>query len=131
MYDKYSMKAEEFIDHQQILDTLAFADEHKRDAALIDQIIEKARQRKGLDHREASVLLACELEDRNEQIFALAEQIKKDFYGNRIVMFAPRLSSGRLWPGLRKMPRSASIRTPRICSVTQPGRKRIWNSWSR
>ena len=89
MYDKYSMKAEEFIDHQQILDTLAFADEHKRDAALIDQIIEKARQRKGLDHREASVLLACELEDRNEQIFALAEQIKKDFYGNRIVMFAP------------------------------------------
>lgn len=89
MYDKYSMKAEEFIDHQQILDTLAFADEHKRDAALIDQIIGKARQRKGLDHREASVLLACELEDRNEQIFALAEQIKKDFYGNRIVMFAP------------------------------------------
>jgi 2-iminoacetate synthase len=83
------MKAEEFIDHQQILDTLAFADEHKRDAALIDQIIGKARQRKGLDHREASVLLACELEDRNEQIFALAEQIKKDFYGNRIVMFAP------------------------------------------
>ena len=89
MYDKYSMKAEEFIDHQQILDTLAFADEHKRDAALIDQIIGKARQRKGLDHREASVILACELEDRNEQIFALAEQIKKDFYGNRIVMFAP------------------------------------------
>jgi 2-iminoacetate synthase len=83
------MKAEEFIDHQEILDTLAYADAHKTDAALIDQIIEKAKQRKGLSHREASVLLACELEEKNQEIYALAEQIKKDFYGNRIVMFAP------------------------------------------
>ncbi len=89
MYDRKSMKAEEFIDHQEILDTLAYAEAHKTDAALIDSIIEKARLRKGLEHREASVLLACELEDRNQEIYALAEQIKKDFYGNRIVMFAP------------------------------------------
>ena len=89
MYDPKSMKAEEFIDHQEILDSLAYADAHKTDAALIDAILEKARLRKGLDHREASVLLACELEDRNQEIYALAEQIKKDFYGNRIVMFAP------------------------------------------
>ena len=59
MYDPKSMKAEEFIDHQEILDTLAYADAHKTDAALIDAIIEKARLRKGLSHREASVLLAC------------------------------------------------------------------------
>ena len=89
MYDPKSMKAEEFIDHQEVLDSLAYADEHKTDAVLIDAILEKARLRKGLDHREASVLLACELEDRNQEIYALAEQIKKDFYGNRIVMFAP------------------------------------------
>ena len=89
MYNPKSMKAEEFIDHQEILDTLAYADAHKTDAALIDSIIEKAKLRKGLSHREASVLLACELEDRNQEIYALAEQIKKDFYGNRIVMFAP------------------------------------------
>ncbi len=89
MYDPRSMKAEEFIDHQEILDCLAFADAHKTDAAYIDAILEKARQRKGLTHREASVLLACGLEDRNQEIYALAEQIKKDFYGNRIVMFAP------------------------------------------
>ena len=89
MYDPKSMKAEEFIHHQEILDSLAYADVHKKDAALIDTILEKARLRKGLDHREASVLLACELEDKNQEIFALAEQIKKDFYGNRIVMFAP------------------------------------------
>lgn len=89
MYDPKSKHAEEFIDHQEILDTLAYADAHKTDAALIDQILDKARQRKGLSHREASVLLACELEDKVREVYALAEQIKKDFYGNRIVMFAP------------------------------------------
>ncbi|MBE6571686.1 MAG: [FeFe] hydrogenase H-cluster radical SAM maturase HydG [Ruminococcaceae bacterium] len=89
MYNPKSMVAEEFIDHEEIEATLKYADEHKTDAALIDEIIAKAKLRKGLSHREASVLLACELEDKNNEIYALAEQIKKDFYGNRIVMFAP------------------------------------------
>ena len=89
VYDPKSMKAEEFINHQEILDSLAYADAHKTDAQLIDQILEKAKLRKGLSHREASVLLACELEDKIQEIYGLAEQIKKDFYGNRIVMFAP------------------------------------------
>ena len=89
MYDQKSAHAEEFIDHQEILDSLAYADVHRRDAAVIDAVLEKARLRKGLGHREASVLLACELEEKNQEIYALAEQIKKDFYGNRIVMFAP------------------------------------------
>ena len=68
MYDPKSRQAEEFIDHQEILDTLAYADAHKTDAALIDQILAKARERKGLSHREASVLLACELEDKVQEI---------------------------------------------------------------
>ncbi len=89
MYNPKSMKAEEFISHEEILDTLKYADEHKTDAELISAIIEKAKLRKGLSHREASVILACELEDKNQEVYALAEQIKKDFYGNRIVMFAP------------------------------------------
>ena len=89
MYDPRSGHAEEFIDHQEILDTLAYADVHKRDVRVIDSILEKARLRKGLNHREASVLLACELEEKNEELYRLGEQIKKDFYGNRIVMFAP------------------------------------------
>ena len=89
MYNPKSMKAEEFIDHQEILDTLSYADAHKTDAELIDAILEKAKLHKGLSHREASVLLACELEDKVQEIYALAEQIKKDFYGDRIVMFAP------------------------------------------
>lgn len=89
MYNVNSKKATEFIDHQEILDTLAYADANKDNEALIDQIIEKARLREGLTHREASVLLACQSEEKNEEIYRLAEQIKKDFYGNRIVMFAP------------------------------------------
>ena len=89
MYNPRSPKAEEFIDHQEILDTLAYADANCDHAALIDAILDKAEQRKGLTHREASVLLACRLEDRNQRLYALAKQIKADFYGDRIVMFAP------------------------------------------
>ena len=89
MYQVMSSKAEEFISHEEIVESLAYAKENKNNRALIDQILTKARERKGLSHREAAVLLDCELEDKNQEIYALAEQIKKDFYGNRIVMFAP------------------------------------------
>ena len=89
MYDPKSKKAEEFINHEEILDTLAYADAHKDDGALIDEIIAKARLKKGLSHREASVLLACTLEDKNQEVYELAREIKRDFYGDRIVMFAP------------------------------------------
>ena len=89
MYDVYSKHADDFINHEEILETLAYADENKTNEALIDSILEKARLRKGLSHREASVLLACQMEEKNQEIYKLAEQIKKDFYGNRIVMFAP------------------------------------------
>jgi len=89
MYDLRSSKAEEFISHEEVLATLKYADENKNNAELIDDIIEKAKLRKGLSHREASVLLACDLPDKNDEIYALAKQIKNDFYGNRIVLFAP------------------------------------------
>lgn len=89
MYNVKSMKAEEFISHEEILDTLAYAEANKDNLALVDEIIAKAELRQGLSHRDASVLLACEDEERIAKIYALAEQIKKDFYGNRIVMFAP------------------------------------------
>lgn len=89
MYDPKSLKAEEFINDREIRDTLEYADNNKENLTLIDSIIQKAKLRKGLTHREASVLLACENPDKINEIFELAEQIKKDFYGNRIVMFAP------------------------------------------
>ena len=89
MYNVLSKKAEDFIDHQEILDTLAYGEANKHNAPLIDRILQKARERKGLTHREAMVLLDCAIEEKNQEIYALAEQIKQDFYGNRIVMFAP------------------------------------------
>ena len=88
-YDKNSLKAEEFINDGEILDSLKFADENKNNLELVDKIIEKARLKKGINHREASVLLACEDKERIKEIYNLARQIKKDFYGDRIVMFAP------------------------------------------
>lgn len=89
MYNPKSLNAEEFISHEEILDTLSYADENKDNLELVNQILEKAALRKGISHREASVLLACEDPEIVEKICRLAEQIKKDFYGNRIVMFAP------------------------------------------
>ncbi len=89
MYDPKSLKAEEFISDEEIRDTLDYAEKNKNNIELVDSIIEKAKLRKGLSHREASVLLACEDEKKTKEIYDLAEQLKKDFYGNRIVMFAP------------------------------------------
>ncbi len=88
-YDPKSLKAEEFINDAEIRETLKYADENKDNFELIDSIIEKAKLRKGLTHREASVLLACDNEEKIKEIYELAMQIKKDFYGDRIVMFAP------------------------------------------
>ena len=90
MYNPKSSKASEFIDHEEILASLEYADQNKNNAELIDAIIAKAKECKGLSHREASILLACEIPEKNEEIFKLAEDIKKQFYGNRIVLFAPR-----------------------------------------
>ena len=97
VYDPKSLKAEEFINHEEILATLRYAEENKCNEALIDQLLEKARPQKteqgwhceGLTHREASVLLACEIPEKIEKMYQIAEEIKLAFYGNRIVMFAP------------------------------------------
>lgn len=89
MYNPKSLKAEEFICHQEVLDTLAYADANRNNPQLVDQMLNKARERKGLNHREAMILLDCDIPEKNREIFELAEQIKKDYYGNRIVMFAP------------------------------------------
>lgn len=88
-YDPKSLIADEFINHEEIVACLQFADEHKNDKQMLDEILAKAEQRKGLTHKEASVLLVCDDPVYVEKMYKLAEQIKKDFYGNRIVLFAP------------------------------------------
>lgn len=89
MYNSKSSIATEFISHEEILDTLEYARQHKNDRQLVESLLEKARLFKGLNHREAAVLLECDELDLIEQIFHLAKEIKQRFYGNRIVMFAP------------------------------------------
>ena len=89
MYNSKSKTATEFIDDEEILATLEYAKKNKNNRELIASIIERAKNNKGLSHREAAVLLECDLEDENEKMFTLAEEIKQAFYGNRIVMFAP------------------------------------------
>ncbi|MBQ7921003.1 MAG: [Clostridia bacterium] len=97
LYNPKSRHAEEFINDAEILETLEYAEKNKHNEALIDEILEKARPRKtalgcecaGLTHREASVLLACDLPDKIQKIYEIAEEIKLAFYGNRIVIFAP------------------------------------------
>lgn len=97
IYNPKSLKAEEFINDGEILETLEYAEKNKNNVELIDQILEKARPKmtengarcEGLTHREAAVLLACEIPEKVEEIYKIAEEIKLAFYGNRIVMFAP------------------------------------------
>ena len=89
MYNVKSKKATEFIDHQEILDTLEYAKTNKDNRELIEQLIERARDCKGLTHREAALLLECDQPDLIEKMFKVAKEIKEKFYGKRIVMFAP------------------------------------------
>lgn len=89
MYDPKSLKADDFINHDEILESLKYADENKDNKELIRQILDKAALTKGISHRDASVLLACDDKEVEEEIFALAKRIKDEFYGNRIVLFAP------------------------------------------
>ena len=89
MYDKLSSKSEEFIDHDEIMASINWADEHKNQNDFIESIIERASDCKGLSHREAALLLACEDEELIQKMFSLARKIKQYIYGNRVVMFAP------------------------------------------
>ena len=89
MYNVKSNKAEEFIDDQEILETIAYAKENKDNRELIFSLIERAKDCKGLTHREAMLLLECEIPEAIDEMEKVAKMIKQKLYGNRIVMFAP------------------------------------------
>ncbi len=89
MYDVKSPNADDFINHQEIIDTLAYADMQAKDTAFVSSLLDKARKGKGLSHRDASVLLACEDTELVSEMFEISRKIKEDYYGNRIVLFAP------------------------------------------
>lgn len=119
MYNVKSKEATEFINNQEILDTLEYAKENKNNRELIQQILVKARECKGLTHKEAVVLLECELEEENKQIEELAKEIKLKFYGNRIVMFAPLYLSNYCVNGCVYCPYHYKNKTIRRKKLTQ------------
>lgn len=88
-YDPKSSIADEFINDAEIQESLAYARQNKNNREVIRAILDKAKEMKGITHREAVVLLECELEEENREIEKLAKEIKERFYGKRIVMFAP------------------------------------------
>ena len=119
MYNVMSPKAEEFISDEEIRGCLEYGEKNKRNRELIDQILNKAREMKGISHREAIVLLDCELEDKNEEIYQLARDIKQEFYGNRIVMFAPLYLSNYCINGCEYCPYHAKNKHIRRKKLTQ------------
>lgn len=119
MYDVKSKSAEEFIDHGEILETMEYARANRANRTLIEGILDKAEKAAGLTHREAAVLLECELDDLNERMFALARRIKEKIYGNRIVMFAPLYLSNYCVNGCTYCPYHAKNKTMPRKKLTQ------------
>lgn len=119
MYDVKSPKAEEFISDAEIQESLLFAEHNKNNRSLIEEILSKAKKMQGISHREAAVLLDCEIEDLNEEIYKLAREIKEEFYGNRIVMFAPLYLSNYCINGCEYCPYHAKNKTIRRKKLTQ------------
>ena len=118
-YNPASSEAEEFINHQEILDTLEYASNHKNDRALVESLLEKAAKCGGLNHREAAVLLECDQPDLVDRICHLAKEIKQRFYGNRIVMFAPLYLSNYCVNGCVYCPYHAKNKTIARRKLTQ------------
>lgn len=119
MYDKLSKRAAEFIDHDEIERTMAYARENRHESALIGAILDKAEAAGGLTHREAALLLECADEALNERIYALARRIKERIYGNRIVLFAPLYLSNFCVNGCTYCPYHAANRTMLRRQLTQ------------
>ena len=126
MYNPKSLKAEEFISHEEILKTLDFAEKNSENRPLLEHVLDKAKAHKGLSHLDASLLLACKLPDINETIYTLAEQIKQEYYGNRIVLFAPLYLSNYCVNGCTYCPYHAKNKhIPRIKLTQEQIKKEV------
>ncbi|OLR64760.1 [FeFe] hydrogenase H-cluster radical SAM maturase HydG [Peptoniphilus porci] len=119
MYKVDSRVAEEFINHDEIMDTIAFAEENKNNREVLEKILEKAKKEKGLSHREAAVLLLSEDDAIQDEIYKLAKKIKEDHYGNRIVLFAPLYLSNYCINGCTYCPYHSKNKNIRRKKLTQ------------
>ena len=111
MYNPSSPHAEEFIDHAEVLESLAEASRESKNRTRVLEILDKAAKLKGITHREAAILMDCDDPELEERIYELAAEIKKRFYGNRIVLFAPLYLSNYCINGCVYCPYHAKNRT--------------------
>lgn len=118
----YNPRAEipaEFINDGEILSTLEYADKNKNNPAIVNAAIARAREGHGLNHRDAAVLLDCEIPAANAEIISLAREIKQRIYGNRIVMFAPLYLSNYCVNGCVYCPYHVDNKNIRRVKLTQ------------
>ncbi|MBR5197949.1 MAG: [Alistipes sp.] len=118
-YNVHSERAEEFIHDGEIRATLEYARENRNNRALIEEILTKAEEGKGISHREAAVLIEVEDKEIEERIFAIARRLKEHIYGNRIVMFAPLYLSNHCVNGCVYCPYHAKNKTIPRRKLTQ------------
>lgn len=110
-YDKTSAVAAEFIADEEVMASLAYAEQHKNDRALLDEILDEAAKGNGLSHRQAAVLLESDDPEVTARLFSLARSIKEKLYGRRIVMFAPLYLSNYCINGCTYCPYHAKNKT--------------------
>ena len=76
-----------FINHEYIYKVL---EETKNPSnKQIREVLDRAKNREGLDYKDIAILLQAEDENDLKEIYSLAGEIKKDIYGKRVVVFAP------------------------------------------
>ena len=119
MYNPKSTIATEFISDGEIRATMQYARANSDNRALMEEILAKAGEYKGISHREAALLLECDDPEITTRIYALANEIKHRFYGNRIVMFAPLYLSNYCVNGCVYCPYHAKNKSIRRKKLTQ------------
>ncbi len=118
-YNPKSEHASEFIHDGEIRATLEYARAHRDDKALIEEILLKAAEGKGISHREAAVLIEVDDMEVEQRMYDIARKLKERIYGNRIVMFAPLYLSNHCINGCVYCPYHAKNRTIPRRKLTQ------------
>ena len=76
-----------YINHEEVCRLLEDGKNATRDDVL--KILNKAREKNGISHRDIAVLLQLEDKELLNEMFKVAGEIKKSIYGKRVVLFAP------------------------------------------
>lgn len=131
--NKLSRSGFDFIDEQRLNALLDLSIEPGQ----LDEVIAKSLSKQPLSVDETAVLLAADRPEMVEKIFDAARQLKRDVYGNRIVLFAPlyvgnECTNDCRYCAFRRSNREAIRRTldedeirQQVLALEQKGHKRL------